>query len=357
MIRLIKKFRRKILYLFKFDYKLCRLHKSKKTVFVCVESAVHNNMGDQALGFCRKELLNKIGILNNQIIDISSRDRMMFWDNIRNSINDSDIILLRGGGCFGNLWEDGFNTILQFIDTFPNNHIILFPQSVYFDESFKGKELLNKSIDIISKRKNIYLFARDFNSYKQFKELYPENNVYVTPDTVLSYKPEFVNDNRKKEILLCLRNDKEKKMTNEQKKKIFEFIERKGLTILEQDTCINYHFSDINERKDRLYELWNEFHSAQIVITDRLHGMIFSAITGTPCIVFDNIDHKVRNAYEWIKDIEYVRFLDDVDNVEESINELLKLKEITYPIDIMFKKFKPLTSLLIKLNGGLCVEK
>lgn len=123
---------------------------------------------------------------------------MMFWDYIKNSINDLDVILLRGGGFFGNLWEDGFSIILQFIDSFPNNCIILFPQSVYFDESPKGKEFLNKSIDIISKRKNIYLFARDFNSYKQFKQLYPENNVYVTPDTVLSYKPKFTNENRKK---------------------------------------------------------------------------------------------------------------------------------------------------------------
>ena len=346
-----------ILYFFKFDYKFYKLHKSKKTVFVCVESAVHNNMGDQALGFCRKKLLNKIGILDDQIIDISSRDRMMFWDYIKNSINDLDVILLRGGGFFGNLWEDGFSIILQFIDSFPNNCIILFPQSVYFDESPKGKEFLNKSIDIISKRKNIYLFARDFNSYKQFKQLYPENNVYVTPDTVLSYKPKFTNENRKKEILLCLRNDKEKKITNGQKKKLFEFIERKGLRIIEQDTCINYHFSDINERKDKLYELWNEFHLAQIVITDRLHGMIFSVITETPCIVFDNIDHKVKNAYEWIKDIEYIRFLDNIDDIEESINELLALKKVTYPIDTIFKEFKPLTSLLINMNGGLWVEK
>ena len=352
MIKLIKKLRRKIIYFFKFEYKFFRLHKSKKVVFVCVESAVHNNMGDQALGFCRKELLNKIGILDNQIIDISSRDRMMFWYNIKNSIKDSDVILLRGGGYFGNLWEDGFTAILQFIEAFPNNRIILFPQSVFFDESSKGKKLLNKSINIISKRKNIFLFARDFNSYKQFKKLYPENNVYVTPDTVLSYKPEFANEDRKKEVLLCLRNDKEKKMNRNQNKKIFDILEKKGLDFLEQDTCMDYHFSDINERKDKLYELWNKFHSAQIVITDRLHGMIFSTITGTPCIVFDNIDHKVQNAYEWIKDIEYIRFLDDIDDIEKNINELVKLNHNSYPIDIMFDNFKPLTSLLIKMNNS-----
>lgn len=351
MINLIKKIRRRVLYFLKFDYKFYRVHSSKKTVFICVESAVHNNMGDQALGFCRKEFLNKIGILDEQIVDISSRDRMLFWDYIKNSIKDSDVILLRGGGFFGNLWEDGFSIMLQFIDNFPDNRIILFPQSVYFDESSKGKEYLNKSIDILSKRKNVYLFARDFNSYKCFKTFYPENRVYVTPDTVLSYKPKFSVNDRKKEILICLRNDKERKMTNKQKKELYQFIKSKGISIYEQDTCINYHFSNINEREEKLYELWDKFRSARLVITDRLHGMIFSTITGTPCIVFDNIDHKIRNAYEWINELDYIRFLDDVNDVEKNIEELLKLKNVSYPIDLMFKKFEPLSSLLIKMNN------
>ncbi|MFB8735822.1 polysaccharide pyruvyl transferase family protein [Bacillus sp. SL00103] len=32
---------------------------------------------------------------------------------------------------------------------------------------------------------------------------------------------------------------------------------------------------------------------AQVVVTDRLHGMIFCAITKTPCVVLRSFDHKV----------------------------------------------------------------
>ena len=51
--------------------------------------------------------------------------------------------------------------------------------------------------------------------------------------------------------------------------------------------------------------------------TDRLHGMIFAFITGTPAIVFSNNNHKIEGAYEWIKDCGYIYFikngeLDDV---------------------------------------------
>ncbi len=49
---------------------------------------------------------------------------------------------------------------------------------------------------------------------------------------------------------------------------------------------------EIDERFfDRMEELnskFAEFLSSGLVITDRLHGMIFAAITGTPCIALDN---------------------------------------------------------------------
>ena len=45
-------------------------------------------------------------------------------------------------------------------------------------------------------------------------------------------------------------------------------------------------------REQLLKQKIEEFQSAELVITDRLHGMIFSVITGTPCIAFDNLMRK-----------------------------------------------------------------
>ncbi len=36
--------------------------------------------------------------------------------------------------------------------------------------------------------------------------------------------------------------------------------------------------------------------------------MIFAAITGTPCLALDNISHKVRDGYEWLKYLPYLAF-------------------------------------------------
>ena len=59
--------------------------------------------------------------------------------------------------------------------------------------------------------------------------------------------------------------------------------------------------------------------------------MIFATLTGTPCIAFDSISGKVKGVYEWIKDLEYVKF---ANNIEEAIKytDILLLKRIIYLI-------------------------
>ena len=51
------------------------------------------------------------------------------------------------------------------------------------------------------------------------------------------------------------------------------------------------------------------FSEVKLVITDRLHGMLFSAITHTPCIAIDNLSRKVSGVYEWIKALPYVKII------------------------------------------------
>ena len=41
-------------------------------------------------------------------------------------------------------------------------------------------------------------------------------------------------------------------------------------------------------KKNVLDTFMSEIGKRKVVVTDRLHGMIFCAITGTPCVVFSN---------------------------------------------------------------------
>lgn len=64
------------------------------------------------------------------------------------------------------------------------------------------------------------------------------------------------------------------------------------------------------------------------MLTDKLHGMIFLYITGTPCIVLANDNHKIEETYKhWLNNANYIRFIEKktVENILDAINELKQI--------------------------------
>ena len=74
--------------------------------------------------------------------------------------------------------------------------------------------------------------------------------------------------------------------------------------------CPEYKFIEWNEEHHRkcVIDKLQEFSTARLVITDRLHGMVFAAITGTACIAFRNYNYKIEGTYEWIEYLQYIQF-------------------------------------------------
>jgi pyruvyl transferase EpsI len=87
--------------------------------------------------------------------------------------------------------------------------------------------------------------------------------------------------------------------------------------------CAEYSIS-VDRRDEELEKKFEEFRHAELIITDRLHGMIFAAITGTPCIVINSKSPKVKGCYEWIKDLDYIRFADNVEYIIDEYNKIPK---------------------------------
>ena len=88
----------------------------------------------------------------------------------------------------------------------------------------------------------------------------------------------------------------------------------------------------------------NKFLSAKVVITDRLHGMVFAVITKTPCIITKSLDHKVPGTYKWIKNLNYIKMIDDlefekIENIIDNFLNLEKVNEINFK-EIYFEKLK-----------------
>ena len=72
--------------------------------------------------------------------------------------------------------------------------------------------------------------------------------------------------------------------------------------VRDSDTVVGRQISP-DQREGEVLSKLEEFSSAELVITDRLHGMIFCAVTGTPCIVINSKSPKVRGCYQWICDL------------------------------------------------------
>ena len=221
--------------------------------------------------------------------------------------------------------------------------IIVFPQTVYFSKDEEGKKILEESRKIYYKHKNLYICCREKYSYDFMKEQFPLCNIVLVPDMVL-YLDNIENNSIRRNALFCIRQDKEKVQYNLDGLK--EILLKNGIEKIDYtDTVIPEEKYYLMQNKKLVNNKINEFSKYKIIITDRLHGMIFSLLSNTPCLVLENINYKVKGVYEWIKDVQYIKLCNQ-ENIEQQINELLNQEKIQYDNKQLIKKYKPLIELI-----------
>jgi pyruvyl transferase EpsI len=99
-------------------------------------------------------------------------------------------------------------------------------------------------------------------------------------------------------------------------------------------------------RESALEAKLDEFRKAKVVMTDRLHGMVFSAITATPCIAFPNSYHKMEGLYRWLRELPYIRFARGLSEVPAHLEELWAMNGTEYDPAPFRDLFAPLDRLL-----------
>jgi len=220
-------------------------------------------------------------------------------------IKSGDLVTTVGGGNMGDLY-DQIEFIRQLvIRFFPNNKVISFPQTFDFSDTITGKKALSKAQKVYNSHKNFTLVAREQTSFRWMQQYFPNANVVVTPDIVLSLDQSEPQKQRKG-VVICMRKDAEKSLSNDQNDFIIETARAHFGEPIFYDTHIGKSKMSLAEREDELHKIWDVFKSAELVITDRLHGMIFCQITNTPALVFQNNNHKVRETFDWIKETKSV---------------------------------------------------
>lgn len=297
-----------------------KISKSKPNL-ILFQTPVHTNIGDHAIADAEIIFLKK-EFPNHNIVEVNQAFMQSFILKKKKKINTQDIILIHGGGNFGNQYINEENLRRMVIQEFPNNKIISFPQTIYFTDDEAGQAELKLTQNIIATHKNLHLIAREEVSYRQMKTLFPNTNIILTPDIVLSLVKNLKQ--QRKGALMVLRNDAEKILIEDFLQNLDVIVKRDFDKVTYSD--MHYHESVMSaaERDHVLDFKFKQFQSAEIAITDRLHGMVFAAITGTPCIAFSNYNQKVAGTYEWIKDLPYIRFVQEDVDIEREIKHLLQ---------------------------------
>lgn len=302
-------------------YYKVRLAEKKKhnprTVYL-VMTPEHENLGDHAIASEEIRLLKYLGIDYIEITGVQIGE--LKWKKLLGVMNKTPIII-HGGGNLGTLWFRTEKFMREIVKCNPKSPILMMPNTIFYEDSDWGKEEFERSCKLYNAHKKLIFYAREKTSYNTIAGAY--RNVKLMTDMVL-FRNECTPDADRKGCLLCLRNDLEKTMKDEEKDVLDAQIRGIfGDFVAYTDTLADQEVS-VERREEALALKFSEFRRAELVVTDRLHGMIFCAITGTPCIVLDSKSPKVRGCYEWIKDLPYIRFADSVSHVAQEYHQIPK---------------------------------
>ena len=298
-------------------------HKEKKLFFIGSET--FGNLGDGMIAetmnaFCRHCLPE---------IEVEEYPLSIYWNQKRyllSAIQPDDIIVMSGGGNFGNKYPEAQEVKRDIVRTWKQNKKIIFPQTVYYldgtDESLREDESL------FCAENHVVLFTRDRRSFDFAREHFT-CEIKLAPDIVLArnmQKPV----KREDRIVLLLRGDSEKAVSADELEAVAGLVCGTGMEVCYTDLQVIYHGADILVRKKEISKKLDLVRSSRLVVTDRLHGMIIAAVTGTPCLVFPNFNFKVKGTYEWLSYLPYLRFAENIGQAERYLGELLTVQQQDY---------------------------
>ena len=299
------------------------LAEGKKKRVVYFELPCFDNLGDHAIAYAAEEIFRsfcdgteyQLFVVDGWKVDASV-------SALKKCATPEDVIVCQGGGNFGSLYDFAEVFRRKVFKAFKDHKIILMPQTCFYSEDEGGKRALKEDKDVIGGCRDITLYARDMTSYEFMKNNF-DAKVEFLHDTVSLYDATEFASGEREGIVVCLRSDKEGKLTLGNKTEILSVCEKKRETLV-TDTCTNYDVAT-SEREKVLKDKWKLWGKSELIVTDRLHGMIFALITGTPCIVIGNNHFKVYEAYKTFSEAPYLSFIESLEQLPEAVEKMLAL--------------------------------
>ena len=295
----------------------------------------HGNLGDYAIYVAEKKLFNQF-LPSSNVFGINMTDFQHEIDSLTKLLKKEDLLILTGGGNLGNQYMDDETIRRTVIERFPDNRIVMFPQTLYFTEDEEGARERRETISIYNTHKDLWLVARDEQSYRAMQEMFI-GKVWLLPDVVLTWGE--VETVQKQGALLLLRNDVEGVLQMSDRIQILEMLHQEYADVEETDTeiCIETNLEVLEVELDRKLQ---QINRAELIVTDRLHGMIMAAISHTPCIVLNNYNHKLVETYKWIAHLKYIVFVQDISELKSAIKKIKQVENNDYFVPQITDKYQ-----------------
>lgn len=278
-----------------------------RRVFIFL-AANYGNLGDIAITYAQHKWLENY-FKDRSIVEVPANCTFSYLKGFLTKVEKDDIITFVGGGNMGDMYPLYENIRQLIVSMLPENMIIQFPLTTDFSTTYRGRLMKMSAKYVYGSHKNMTILSREKKSEKFLLSLL-KKDIKTVPDMVLTLDYLNVASENRKNAALCLRQDNEKLLSESVVSSITKVLNDKFSHVEHTDTLIDDACINLSNKELYLYNFLQDLSKKQLLVTDRLHGMIFAYITGTPAIVFSNSNQKVKYCYDWIKDCGYVFYMD-----------------------------------------------
>lgn len=267
----------------------------------------HNNVGDNAIWLGERELLRRLMLPATYMCDIETYSE----EALRAAIPEGGLILLHGGGNFGDVWPAHQRFRERIVQSFPNHKIIQLPQSVHFST----EEGIHATAEVLRQHPDLTILVRDRNSLELLTETMGLK-AELCPDAAFMIGPQFESFEPVRDVVWIARDDHESAGRPEirdldaevvdwlvgETGKPMSFVMARGTVrvrttmhkVMRMSPVIREQFGGaVAETFDALAQARFErglriLSRGRVIVTDRLHGHILATLLGKPQVLLDN---------------------------------------------------------------------
>lgn len=262
----------------------------------------HRNVGDHAQTVAVKRFLKKY-FSDYHVIRLDRNEVKKQKEQIvqlANSFNKNDIVFLHSSGDFGSQHYDPNGcwhlTRREIASRFSKSKVFNLPTTVMYSQDESAQKLLLEDKKIFSSP-NFSLFCREHVSHGYVKDVFTSHTQFL-PDFVFYLQRSAKPHAKRNGAIVILRSDSEASFDEQARNELVKSL-KTYFTKVDVSDILNADFPVVKSVEEKYVEhIQDVYEQYELVITDRMHGMILAVTTNTPCLALDSgIPHKI-NAYK-----------------------------------------------------------